>query len=378
MQTGAIAKSEPEQMQLSARRMYWPQLDGLRFLAAVLVFFAHAPVLPLGIFKLFNRFGWCGVDLFLVLSAFLLTQLLRAEAEKTGTIDIKHFYMRRILRIWPLHWGFVTAMLCVHLLAYRDTIRQAVGFWLSHIFFINNVVLATLGFEKRLAFTSHLWTISLEEQFYLVIPLLVLWFSRRLPDHRKLLLGLGAFLMVLMGARAACALLDMRYPFIWALPLRGDAIGLGLVLGLGSFKDYLNERRSLFCFISGGGILVASWYLPSLEAPGWQQVPGFTIMDIGCCLLVAGVMVPNVITAALSNRVFRYFGKISFGIYVYHVLAIAIGKFAMQNAAINSPWLSFAVSLVLTICMASVSYELFEKRFLRLKERFSIIKSRPV
>src|SRR4051812_10443932 len=84
-------------------RLYWPQLDGLRFLAALLVFFAHAPVLPGHIFRTLNKFGWCGVDLFLVLSAFLIARLLRAEYERSEFVDVRRFYVRRMLRIWPLY-----------------------------------------------------------------------------------------------------------------------------------------------------------------------------------------------------------------------------------------------------------------------------------
>jgi len=115
-----------------------------------------------------------------------------------------------------------------------------------------------------------------------------------------------------------------------------------------------------------------------LEQVGWQQVPGFTLVGLGCVLMVAGVTSSNPIASALSNRVFRYFGKVSFGIYVYHVIALALGKRLLQFLGSDNCWLQVGVSFALTLAMASLSYELYEKRFLRLKERFSAIKSRPV
>ncbi len=146
-----------------------------------------------------------------MLSAFLLTRLLVLEHERTGAIDIGNFFIRRLLRIWPLHWAFVTVMLGVHCYLYPDAVAKGVGFWLSHLFFVNNIVLSTLGFESRLAFTSYLWTVSLEEQFYLIIPLVMGLVLRSGVGPRRLTQAVGVALLVRMGRRASCVLLRMPF-----------------------------------------------------------------------------------------------------------------------------------------------------------------------
>jgi len=361
----------------TARRMYWPELDGLRFLAALLVFIAHAPILPLPFLKELNRFGWSGVDLFLVLSAFLLTRLLKAEYEGNGSIGVMHFYVRRMLRIWPLHWGFVSLMLLGQLSQNIRGLREAIGFWLSHLLFINNIVVSSVGFERRLPFTTHLWTISLEEQFYIVIPLIVRSLLGRRWNTKDGWAAVGIGIVLLMGMRACCVLLQMPHPFVWVLPLRADSILLGLFLGLTTFNGGLAGVRGIMCFAVGCVVLGVAACLPSLEAPGWPQVVGYTVVDSGCALLVVGVLEKNFIGDFLALPMFRYLGKISFGLYVYHGLALAIGKRVAVGFS-HSGVIVFVVGFVLTVGFASVSYQLFERRFLVLKERFSFVKSRPI
>jgi peptidoglycan/LPS O-acetylase OafA/YrhL len=357
--------------------LYWPQLDGLRFVAAGLVFIAHAPVLPVPGFQLLKEFGWVGVDLFLVLSAFLLTRLLRTEHEINGTIDIRSFYIRRMLRIWPLHWGFITIMLGIHCVLHRDTIKDGVGFWMSHALFTNNVVVSTIGFERRLAFTSHLWTISLEEQFYAIIPLVVTGVLNCMVTTRKLLITLGVVILLLMGIRFSCGLLQISHPFIWVLPIRADSIAFGMALGLGVFQNCLIGLRGIGCFSFGCGVLALAANMPSLEVIGWQQVFGYTLVDFGCVLLVAGLMEGSFVAKVFACQTFRYLGKISFGLYVYHLFALAGAKRIAEIIGLNRPWVEFSIGACLTVLCASLSYHLFERRFLLLKERFAWVKTRP-
>ena len=123
-------------------RLYWPQLDGLRFFAALLVFVHHSNPLP-GVPHFVRIWGWVGVDLFFVLSAYLLTRLLRAEIERSSAANIGHFFIRRICRIWPLYWGFVSAMLLVAYMTMPTGFGQALWEWFSHIAFFNNIYTAT-------------------------------------------------------------------------------------------------------------------------------------------------------------------------------------------------------------------------------------------
>lgn len=364
-------------MQAGAGRFYLPQLDGLRFVAAALVFVAHTEPVQLVGFRHLQDIGWIGVDLFLALSAFLLTRLLVLEFERTGSIDIRNFFVRRLLRIWPLHWAFVTVMLGLHCYLYPKAVTEGFGFWLSHLFFVNNVLLSTLGFESRLAFTSHLWTVSLEEQFYLVIPLVMGLVLRGRVGPRRLAQGMGVTLLVLMGMRAACVLLRVPYPFVMALPLRGDAIVMGVLLGA-AFPKIRRAATGGIKWIMAGVLLVAVVaILPSIEMLGWQQIPGYTVVALACSLLLMGVLRDNFVSRVLSVGVLRYLGKISFGIYVYHVFCMAAGKKIADAIAPGSWCVATLASAALTLSVAALSYQFFEKRFLVIKERFAVVKSRP-
>ena len=156
-------------------RFYLPQLDGLRFCAFLLVFLHHSPVFPGGsrVAASVKDMGWVGVDLFFVLSAYLLIALLHREHAATGATDFKKFFIRRALRIWPLFYVYVAA--CFLSLRRHRTART----WLrsragrsATCFFVDNFFTAFAGEYNPLNFTPHLWTIAFEEQIYLFIPLL--------------------------------------------------------------------------------------------------------------------------------------------------------------------------------------------------------------
>jgi peptidoglycan/LPS O-acetylase OafA/YrhL len=155
-------------------RFYLPQLDGLRFCAFLLVFLHHSPVFPGGsrAAASVKDMGWVGVDLFFVLSAYLLIALLQKEYAATGATDFKKFFIRRALRIWPLFYVYV-ATCFVHFVATDgEDLTKMTGRTIGHLFFVDNFFSAFSGEYNPLPFTPHLWTIAFEEQIYLFMPLL--------------------------------------------------------------------------------------------------------------------------------------------------------------------------------------------------------------
>ena len=229
------------------RRLYWPQLDGLRFFAALLVIIHHAPSPP-GLPRILREIGWAGVDLFLVLSAYLLARLLREEIETTSEIRLGKYFARRVLRIWPLYLGFVTAALGLKI--YTGSFNaQWLGVWLSHLTFFNNFVTAWFGYGASLPYTQQLWTISLEEQFYFVIPF-VLPALMNQPTRRIGVLVIASLCFLLL-ARFACVLMAMKHPFMWTTPLRGDAFVLGVGFALGAFDRLYHSVGGNSLFVSG-------------------------------------------------------------------------------------------------------------------------------
>jgi peptidoglycan/LPS O-acetylase OafA/YrhL len=358
----------------SDSRLYWPQLDGLRFIAALMVFINHAGLYS-GLPGYIRSWGWIGVDLFLVLSAFLLTRLLRAEAEKSA-VNVRHYFIRRICRIWPLYLTFVSAMLLVAIAKGRDP-GLSLFTWFSHVAFFNNFLTAVNGWSEALPHTVHLWTISLEEQYYLLVPF-VAPFMLRLKGKNTARFAVATAIMFLWVARSVCVFLDMQHPFIWTLPLRADGLLMGTALGLGLFDFRMIRSRGGLCFAAGIGLLIAVTFMPAVRRVGWNQVPIYTLVDFGCTLLVIGSLNSRVVGAVLSMRWLRYLGKISFGIYVYHHLILHYARMLPRTLGITNRPLIFMIALTVTCLLAALSYELFEKRFLRLKRRYTVIQSRPV
>ncbi len=153
------------------KRFYFPELDGLRFLAFLLVFVHHHPYLnSIPVLSFFRAYGWLGVDLFFVLSAFLFSRLLVEEYKKTNKISFRKFYLRRIFRICPVYIIFVIlTILFLYIINYPFSnleLLRVVGL----LTFTDNFMTAVHGYNS-LSTLAHLWTISYEEQFYVLFLL---------------------------------------------------------------------------------------------------------------------------------------------------------------------------------------------------------------
>ncbi len=353
---------------------YSPQLDGLRFVAALLVFMHHAPSLP-GLTH-FKHNGWIGVDLFLCISAFLLTRLLSLEFQKTGTLQIRHFFIRRALRIWPLYFFYAT-IVCVLAVCWREQDTTSVsGWWLTHLTFTNNVMTALKGYSS-IPYSAHLWTISLEEQAYLVMPFLLLaYFLSRAPRNHLAYFGVIAILTLLV-ARLAFFLNSAPHPFVWVLPLRADAFIIGAVAAILTDDTTVGRPRSTMTF--GLLVMCSANLFPGIGTHSLYQVFGYTIISIGCVLVVLASQAQVLRSSLLASRPMRYLGKISYGIYIYHLLSIDIAaRVFWRLSGVSGDLARFLFRLAVTLLLSSVSYAVLEKPFLRLKARFATVASRPV
>jgi len=336
------------------QRFYSPELDGLRFIAALLVIIHHGPRLPfLGAIK---DYGWIGVDLFLFLSAYLITRLAMIEHERTGTFDLRSFFIRRALRIWPLYLTFATAVCALSI--FKVGPGAAFGWWLTHLSFTNNVATAIVGYSPVI-WSGHLWTISLEEQAYLGLALfLAAYFAS--AKRRAAPIVLSA-LGVLIIARLALALLDAPHPFVWVLPLRADTFLLGCLAALMRLKNRL-------WYLPAGVVVMACIALfPPMGSNGAADVIGYTIIAAGCGLVTLGAQ------CLRPLGMLRYPGKISYGLYVYHLVGLYFGEILARD----QPLLRMGIALAVTFATSAVSYRLLERPFLKLKSRFEIVPSRP-
>ena len=363
---------------------YHPELDGLRFFAFLLVFIHHAPILlEKSFFATFHEYGWVGVDLFLCLSAFLFARLLFIEHQAKGDINIKNFYIRRALRIWPLYFIFLGIMLVL-------TVRE-LG-WSASLFqrtlgatvFADNIFAAFFGYNQ-IANSPHLWTISYEEQFYAIIP----WSLRKIfkmERDKKIRVILFVFLTFSL-IRAALIYFTVPHPAIWVLPITHfESILGGLVVGLGLADDRLKKIPAWLLMTAGIVSLTIVSALPNAGLITWYLMLTYPLVGLGTSLILSSVVREKqwFVKSVLQHKWLAYLGKISYGLYVYHLLAINYGAKIAQALSISQkrlvvyPVSVFGIALCLTILVSIASYQLMEKPFLRLKERFSSIESRPI
>ncbi|TPM36518.1 acyltransferase [Mesorhizobium sp. B2-3-5] len=364
----------PKQEQIGG--LYLAPLDGLRFLAFLLVFFHHMPqFMHSQVLTTAHNYGWVGVELFFTISSFLFFHLLNAEFLKTGSISVSRFFARRFLRIYPLMILFAIAMLVLYGSPDGNGYFRLLGIAL----FLDNAVTWFKGYNGSIPNTAHLWTLSFEFQIYLLIPFVFLAYRRY--GRTAFLVGMGAVFAYSFLARMVSFGLGAQHPIVWVTPfLRPESVLAGLALYI--------VRPQWHWGLSLGGTLIAATLFLSLTPP-WASSMGSAFSYPLGALMFAGLVDTGlrtpVFTSALSSAPMCYLGGISYGLYVYHFLLIpyAIGRVATMQGGANDPshspgdyWLSWAVALTLTVVAATVSYYAFEKRIAQYKRRFEAVEGR--
>ena len=374
----------------AGQSFYLPELDLIRCFAFLSVFVFHlsrffprppaAPESP--IIAAYFLAGSFGVDLFFVLSAYLITELLLRERTRTGTIDVKAFYVRRILRIWPLYFVFLIFALVLSIIWPALFAIRAV-YLVASFLMVGNIAMAVLG--QPLSVIDALWSISVEEQFYLFWPLVV----RRVSARGLVRAALGLIAVATL-ARIVSWRMGIPGMSIWYSTLtRLDPIAIGILLATIPRDALANLGRLTRAGLFAAG--VASWLLNSRFGFPWGAstvIPvliSYPAVALGCgAILIAALGVRQSGPAILLNRPMIYMGKISYGLYVYHLFALAIGRL-LSRICFRRGWdqlslelLYLAASIALTLGLAAASYRWLEAPFLRLKSRFTYVASRPV
>ncbi len=349
---------------MTSSRFYLPQLDGLRFLAFAVVFYHH--FFPYARAEntwlvAMAQAGRLGVDLFFVLSSFLITSLLLREKDERGQIDVGAFWTRRILRIWPLYFTFV---ICAALFE-----RPAWWYLAGLLTFTMNWT-SLAGFYPSV--TDHLWSISIEEQFYFGWPLLVLWVPRRwLP---WVCLG-----MVAVSLTARLTLVsysfDVSEQAIWVNTLaRLDPLAIGALIALAWARRPWTLPPSIqwLVLLGGWAALTVIHDRGLVPMPSMHQVWTYLASAAILGLVVAATLGSG--RGVLTSRALVYLGRISYGLYVFHEPVLAGSPLHHWEL----PWFArLPVAFGLTVAIAALSYRLLEQPFLRLKERFTYVRSSP-
>jgi peptidoglycan/LPS O-acetylase OafA/YrhL len=367
------SNSPSEHLHNASQKLYFPALDGLRFFAFLLVFIHHLPRSTEPILALLHDQGWVGVHVFLFLSAYLLTAILRAEQHVNGAISIKKFYIRRGLRIWPLYFVFcVCAFVLSNFLRPHPLPIEWFRFG-GLMAFVDNIITGFRGYNP-ISYTAHLWTISLEEQFYLVLPLLL---AGLLAVPTRLLRGLFACWLLFLAIRIIAVLLKAPHPMIWTSVFSADSLLLGTALGAMRPSPPSTVFMRVTIVIVGIFALFSGVFLPPIDKVGVHQVIVYSLIAVGAAALTTAAL-HEPLLRFLKERPLRYLGKISYGLYVFHVLGIAVGSKVAIWIGSASWWVGALTAFAATTILSVLSYELFERQFLKLKQRFESVQSRPI
>lgn len=350
---------------------YMPQLDSLRALAAVAVFAQH--FLGTGnVFVSTVPLGDLGVRLFFVLSGFLITSILLDSRDSIdrGTISrggvIRHFYARRFLRLIPVYFLFLGLVF----LFIPDVRAHAAWFYT----YLQNIHFAL---ENRFTVADHVWTLAVEEQFYLMWPLLVLFLPRRMLTPT--IVGVVALGIVARLAFLAIGMTHFQASML--TPAHFDTLGMGALLALaGGYREGSSEVRSrlLLAGLFVGVALLAVVLVTKVR--GMSSSIEFVLGEAGAGLLFVWVVghasrgFGGALGSVLDNGALIYLGKISYGMYVYHwfVPAVAESSFPAVGLPVPGPgWVRLVIFGAIAIGVASASWHLMERPVLRLKELFS-------
>jgi peptidoglycan/LPS O-acetylase OafA/YrhL len=332
-----------------------PSLDGLRAISVLFVILGHTNSTFLDSVRLLGplRDGALGVNVFFVISGFLITHILLREADKFGHINVKTFYIRRAFRIFPPFYAFLGVVTClriVHIYSFEwsSLLSSAAYVW-------------NYSLQEGSWILGHTWSLSLEEQFYLIWPACVVAFSRR-----ACLKIAGAAVVLSPISRVATYILfpAWRGHIGMMLHTHIDTIMVGCFVAL-AFNLNLFPRifhsltRPMWIWLMAGYLFIAAPYLNNRFAGAFALPLGITLTSLSCgAILVYVVRAPeSVLGTILNQRWIKHFGVISYSVYLWQQM------FTGEDAS------SFPLNVIFIVLCAEASHWFVERPFNRLRDR---------
>lgn len=331
-------------------RSYIPELDGVRAVAVISVMVFHLGILPI---------GWMGVPLFFVLSGYLITSILVGARSSSLRDYITTFFWRRTVRIFPLYYAYLAANLVLSIVA-----GLSVSGYAYFVLYLGNYRIGNLAPNVPGGIIGHLWSVAVEEQFYLIWPWLIYYVKK------PIYLAVGAIVIAPVFREIIYSYTQNPYMTIVALPSCIDMLGAGAIVAL------TKDRKVLFIMgLIGAAIVAYCFYeVPFADfAYTDRWVPEAHIMYTGLGLIAAPVIFCAKYISVLRLKPLLFIGRISYGLYMWHLLVFAV----VHRLHLQFP-LEVFVSFALTFVVATLSWQYFEKYFLSFKDRLTTSHSQPL
>jgi peptidoglycan/LPS O-acetylase OafA/YrhL len=369
-----------------ANNAYFPALDGLRAIAFLMVFGNHYLHLP---------WGWTGVDVFFVLSGFLITGILFDTCDQPHRV--RNFYIRRTLRIFPLYYGLMLLLVVAYPIfrwnwnwawllwpAYLGNFCRGVHPMTPSLHLLSDFQPLSRVYPNFLLRFGHFWSLCVEEQFYLIWPWVVFW----VRDRRRLIYVCIAFVVICPMMRVVGShtlpqfMLEQEVLYRWT-PFRVDALLLGGLVAL--VRRGPSPRRLLMCarvvFVLLASAMVL-WIALNPDArhkpssyiyPSWLFTWALVFVDVfSACLIVMALERGSIVFRIFNLRPLRWMGRISYGAYVFHDIFHSQVEWFVEHY--HLPHARAAISglaLTGTLLVSWASFRWFETPFIRLKDRWT-------
>ncbi len=383
----------------SRRKNYFPNLDGLRFIGSLIIIIFHIEDIKfinhretLAPLRYYSLIGNMDVSLFFVLSGFLITYLLLKEKKATGTINLKSYYTRRTLRIWPLYFLIVMAGFFVlpHISWFTEDYSSNIykhfwPFFFATLLFLSPFVRSTSGLPRTI---GPIWSVGVEEFFYICWPI-VLKITKK-----YLWIFLSVVVLVLFVRNALFLGNDF---FSWKelhntlfrfargviMQYRVSCMAIG---GIGAYWVIFEKNKILHfiyrkdvqwvTYVITISLLLLRIGVKPIAKEGFPSV-FYEMYSVFFMVIIVNLATNSRSILSLDYKWMNYLGKVSYGLYMYHpilrILSLQMTESIFKREV--SGWqmnvVLYASTLIFTIITAIISYEFFEKGFLKLKTKFT-------
>lgn len=374
---------------MKGRTVFFPNLDGLRFFSFFLVFLSHSFVTSDPQIK---QSGWykaikinmfsdaeVGVSFFFVLSGFLISYLLLKEKEDTGKINVPYFYIRRILRIWPLY--YLTAFFGFFIFPFLKILFGQIPYETADpllcFTFLNNFNFLQNGLPDSSSLAI-LWSVAIEEQFYLIWPLLLFKTPKKYYLHVMFgVLVISTFFRIMYHGKTGIN--DHTLGVITDMAVGG--IGAYLIIYNDGFLNWIKKMsKALLLVVYALCLLFICFQQQLFYTNNAMFILQRIIMSsVFIIIILEQNFCINSFFKTGNFSIISKLGKYAYGLYCFHVIGILVSTTLLAKCSLNNygwqMWLlELPFSLVITIVLSYLSYNYFESLFLKLKDRFASIK----